>query len=225
MKQSTDELIATLSGDLSRVEPLGRLREIALSVLGISLPFYLYWLVSRGLRHQFAAGELPDTVYFEVVGILLLLAAGGIVAGLASSIPGREMAVRLGQGLFVSGLVVGFLVLGFEWITGTTSLVEGGLSSLPCVTGAAMLSIPSTFLVTRFILRGAAPDLPVTLALACAGGMGIAAMVVHLTCPNPDAMHLMLGHALAPLVAGLFALFVLSLIIAMLSRAVPSSNS
>lgn len=217
MKPSTEALIHELAADLPPVKPLGRLRDTIVAALGISLPFYLYWFITSGVRRQFRQGELPDGVYLMVASALLLVAAGGLLAGLAAAIPGREDASQLGRNLFLSGLAAGLSVLGYHWALGSTSVFEVSRSSAQCAMGAAMLAIPSALLVARFTARGAALHFPRALSLACAGGMGVSAGVIHLTCSHADPIHLVLGHALAPFAGGLVVLTGLSIAVGLAS--------
>ncbi|MBW2726432.1 MAG: hypothetical protein JRE71_18790 [Deltaproteobacteria bacterium] len=213
MTQSTDAMIRELAADLAPVKPLGRVRDTVLTTLGISLPFYGYWLITSGLREQFRQGGMPDFVYSMVAIALLLIAVGGLAAGLAAVIPGREDDARLGRNILFAGLALGILVLFTQWSLGITAVLDVSGPSVQCAMAAGMLAIPSALLVARFtfMARGAARHFPRALSLACAGGMGVSSGVVHLTCSHADPLHLVLGHAFAPFAGGLVVLIVASI--------------
>jgi hypothetical protein len=214
--QSTDAMIRELAATLAPVKPLGRVRDAVLIALGVSLPFYGFWIFSSGVREQFAGGTPPSFVYSIVALLLLAVAAGGVVAGLASAVPGREDAARLGRKVLFAALMLGFLVLGFQLSsrseTWAASILDVSGSSLQCAMAAAMLSIPSALLLGRFTLRGAARHVPISLALALVGGMGVSSAAVHLTCSHPAPIHLILGHGFAPFAGGLATLILASVI-------------
>lgn len=211
MTQSTEAMIRQLAADLAPVKPLGRVRDTVLAALAISLPFYGYWLITSGVREQFRRGEMPDFVYLVVAIALLLVAVGGLIAGLASAVPGREDDARLGGGVLFAGLTLATLVLAAQWILGTPAILEISRSSIQCAMAAGMLAIPSALLVARFTVRGAARHFPWALSLACAGAMAVSSAVVHLTCSHAEPIHLVLGHGFAPFAGGLVVLIVVSI--------------
>lgn len=210
MSRSSEELIRNLSRDLPAVVPMGRLRDTVLVGLGFALPFFAFWIFGSGVREQFLRGETPDGVYLTVACVALLLAVGGLVAGLASAIPGREDAYRLGRNLGLAGLALGIAVLGYQISLGSTSGVEvwSGVwrSSGACATGATVLGLPIALFAARYIVRGFAPRQGLALSLACGGAVGFAAAVVHLTCSYADPLHQIIGHGLAPITGGLVIL-------------------
>lgn len=212
MTQSTDEMIRELATNLTPVKPLGRVRDTVFAALGISLPFYGYWLITSGVRDQLRLGEAPDLVYLTVGIAQLLVAIGGLGAGLAAAVPGREDTARLGRGIFLAGLGLGILVLGTQWSAGTGVILDVSRSSLQCATAAAMLAVPSALLLARFTVRGAARHFPRSLSLACMGAIGVSSAVVHLTCSHAESIHLVLGHGFAPLAGGLVILIALTLV-------------
>lgn len=225
MSRSTDDLILRLSGSLPPVKPLRRLRETLLVVVGIPLPVYALWLMTRGIPHGFAQGEAPESLFLAVMSILVLLAGGGLVAGLAAAIPGREGAERIGRVIFWAVSAIGLLLVGYQCLHGTGPIVKDSLSGIPCALFAAMLSIPSAAMVTRNIMRGAALDRHRAIALACAGSMGVGAVIVHLSCANSEPLHLLAGHALSPLVGGTIVLLGVSMMFRYASRAKTSTSS
>ncbi len=202
MPGSTEDLIRELAGDLPAVKPIARVRAIAGIALAASLPVYAWWFSAQGLRHQFVDGEAPGLVYLLATLAMALLAAGGLVFGLTSVIPGREDDARTGRRVFGAGISVAAALFFFQWFAGPTSIVEGVRSSFHCATGALWLALPAGIIFGSYVLRGLARSLPAALAAAFTGGMAVAAVMVHLTCPHPDPFHMVLGHALAPLYGG-----------------------
>lgn len=210
MKQSSEDLIAQLSAELAPVKPLARLRDTILAAVGISIPFYLGWVVAKGVRRQLGRGEMPEAEFLMVWGILLLLAAGGLIAGLSAAIPGREAARRLGRNLSLAGLGLSFIAMAYLVFFGGASLAESAGAALSCTIWSGLLAVPSALFVARFVVRGAAPQLSRSIALVCAGGIGMSAAVIHLTCSRAEPIHLLLGHGLAPVAGGLVLLIVVS---------------
>jgi len=202
MSRSTEELIRELAGDLPAVRPLGRVRAVLAFALAVSLPFYAWWYASHGLRHQFVEGQVPGLMYLLAASTLALLAAGGLVCGLTSAIPGRENDARAGRLIFVAGALIALAALFVRGFVDETTLLEGFVSSQGCIRGAVLLSLPAGLVIGRYVMRGAARSRPAALAVGFAGGVGLAAVIVHLTCPHPDALHMVVGHAAAPLYAG-----------------------
>ncbi|MCP5039903.1 MAG: DUF1109 family protein [bacterium] len=199
MSPSTERLIRDLATDLPPVRPLARLRSVAALALSLSAPFYAYWYFTYGFRHQFQQGRAPEVMYLLVAVAIVLLAIGGALFGLASAVPGRNADARRGRSLFGTGLGMGLLLLLWQWLAGETSLGEASRTSAYCVRGAALLAIPAALVAAGFVCRGVSRSLPVALAAGCAGGMALASLVVHSTCPHPDPLHMVLGHAMAPL--------------------------
>lgn len=215
MAPSTDDLIRELASDLPPVKPLARVRIVVASLLGLSLPVFIWWLTSRGLRHQFEAGEAPTLAYLLATAVMLLLAAGGLLFGLTSVIPGREKEARAGRRLFGAGLGVGVVLFFLYWLSGGSPIVETLASSRSCARGSLLLAIPAGLVVAYYVYRGAARSLPVALAASFTGAAGVSALMVHLTCAHPDPFHMVLGHALAPLYGGVALLGLGSLVVAL----------
>jgi hypothetical protein len=194
---------------------MARARTIAGLALAASLPVYVWWFGGQGLRHQLVEGQAPSLVYILAALVMVLLAAGGLVFGLTSVIPGRENDARVGRRIFGLGVGVATALFFFQWFAGSTALVEGVRSSLHCAAGALWLALPAGIIVGGYVLRGLARSLPAALAAAFTGGMGLAAVMVHLTCPHPDPLHMVLGHALAPLYGGVASIALTSVFAAL----------
>lgn len=223
MSDSTENMIRELAAGLPPVKPLGRLRDAILLALLISLPFDAYWLLSSGLREQFRLGESPDVTFLAVAAILVTLLIGGSLAGLAAAIPGREDAFALGRNLTIGGAVAGGLLFAISWVGSGTEIGEVMGSSLQCIIGATTLGVPTSLYLASYVLRGAPVRAPVAIALACAGGIGVSASIVHLTCSHRLAAHLVLGHGLAPIAVGAAVLLSASLVYALGSALRPQS--
>ncbi len=202
MSRTTEELIRDLAGDLPPVKPLARVRTVVGFALLLSLPLFAWWFAEHGLRHQFHAGETPGFSYLASGAALLILAGGGLVFALTSVIPGRERDARAGQLLFGGGVALALSLFAAQGLAGNLHLVDGLHSSRSCILGAVGLAIPAGLVVARYVIRGAPRSLSVALAAGFTGGMGMAAILVHLTCAHADPVHMVLGHALAPLYGG-----------------------
>ncbi len=211
MTDSTDTLIRDLANALSPVRPIVRLRWsigwTAVSAVAIGAVWRLVTRaagIPRPMSSTFDFLHLPP-VYLMVAAILVLSACGGLIAGLSEGIPGRETLARRGRWVALGSGVVTFVVL-------IVTVARFGIpppdpspiafSWLQCGVAAALLAIPPLFVCMRTLLRGTTAHPGRAIYLGCVGAMGLSAAAVHTTCPNLVAFHQLLGHGLAPILAG-----------------------
>ncbi len=215
MSQSTDDFIRALAEDLPPIQPMERLRETLSMALLASLPLSLVWLMTLGLRPELAGSASLPEFYLPIIAILALMAAGGLVAGVADAIPGRESTMMAGRWITALGGLAAIGSLGF---INSHEMSHQAASSIQCVLGTAFLAVPSVALCARFVARGAGVLRRRAFFFACVGGMALSALVIHLSCPESNAMHLILGHALAPTIGSATALGAVLAILSVVSR-------
>jgi len=202
--RSTTALIHELSSDLEAVRPIPRLREVVAGFAGLWLvnAAFAAWL--RGPRPDLLTVFLHGPGYAAVMVGLLLVAAGGVVAGLAYAVPGREQVWRsslivlaLGTAL---GVVPGALLAIYDPMPG----------SHPCELGTDMRCLMFTIVRAVFpcvaliaFLRRSNPERPsLGLAAMLIGSLAGAAVLSHLVCPESMPRHVTLTHAVGPVVVG-----------------------
>jgi len=138
----------------------------------------------------------------------MVAAAGAVVAALASAVPGREPLARAGR-IGAASAAVWSIGCGLWAVVGgagepAASLFAGSAS---CLAHALVLAIPAALAVGFYLSRGAPQHRLFASGVAAAGAAGLGAVAVHATCSVAGGFHLLLGHCLTPIVAGLlFAL-------------------
>ncbi len=208
-ERSTEDLVQQLARDLPPVKPIARLRVAVSAVVGL-------WFAAA-VAMVLMTGELPlvGTAAFwsspVTVAILLGLAAvaaGAVVAGLASAIPGREPLARTGQ----LGAVVAAVWLIGCGLWSAVGSQPGPLSSLlagsaSCLGHAFALAIPAALVACVYLSRGAPQHRKIAAGGVAAGAAGLGALAVHTICSVAGGFHVLLGHCLTPIIAALlFAL-------------------
>lgn len=225
MSERIDGLIAELAADLQPVRRISRLRTVALGVLlGAGLGGVLVLVIS-GFRPGLL--ELAaDPQFLAVFAGLCLMAFGGLAAALGSSVPGRERLGRSGEAALGLGLILA-AGTGFLLYAGSRAMppLEPGWGwiGMRCLLKAGALAVVPVALLARFVAR-AAPFRPLACLAASAGGaLAFGAVAVHLSCPNDEALHVLLFHALAPLLGGAVLFGALYLLVPLRRPATPSA--
>lgn len=200
MTDRTSRLIQTLTRNLQPVRRLPRLRVAVTLALLIAAVTGASLLAVDGLRADLPS-MLRSSMGFSVIVVgLALVALGGVVAALATSVPGREPAAR-------AGLIMGLVGVGLTTVVGSIFLLRGPAAFAPepsyladvnCLSVSCLLSLPPAIGVLAFISRAAPHRLLLTVLAAVTGTVALGALAVHLSCPCVGARHLILGHALAP---------------------------
>jgi hypothetical protein len=210
----TRALIRDLASDLTPVRPLPRIRFVAAAVLLLWLAIGLVGIGVKGLAPTFWETLAMPVSPGGIFAGLLVAGLGGVFAALALAVPGRERLARAGLALGGAGMAIAAGV-GFALLA-RSPLVEWRLPSghdLPCLVTALAVGLVPALALGWFGGR-AAPFRPLTIALAAAAGAAaLGGSVAQATCPGDEAMHLMLGHVLVPMV-GAFVL-TLPLLVAM----------
>jgi hypothetical protein len=207
--RSTDDLVQQLVHNLPPVKPIARLRVAAAGVvaLWVAAVVAMGWMTGAWPR----IGEVAFWSDPITVAILLGLtgaAAGAVVAALASAVPGRESLARAGR-ICAGTAVVWSISCGLWAVVGGESETAASLfaGSASCLVHALVLSVPAALAASFYLSRGAPQHRLIASGVAAAGAAGLGALAVHATCSVASGFHLLLGHCLTPVIAGLlFAL-------------------
>ncbi len=199
MTEQTDAVIRRLSAQLEAVSPVARLRVTGALAGLAAFAFGAAVVAFNGARGDLGTTELPP--FFTPVAVcLLLICVGAMVAALAGSLPGRELAENSAlaiAGLGATGTCVSLL------LTSPAAFEAAELGTvLPCSGSAAIFGVPILACLLHFVRKGVALHPGRGLNLAWASAVAAAAGAVHLTCASNDSLHLILGHGMAPLSAG-----------------------
>jgi hypothetical protein len=195
----TRDLVDRLALELEPVRPLRPLPARLAPVLAVSLALATGVALVTGLRADLVKVLLGDWTFTGVLAGLLLAASGGCAAALASVIPGRELTTRFAGAVAGSGVAIGLAVAAAGTTWGGAGL-EAPLSSLAgCLVRGVALAILPALLGLWLAARGwsARPALTVSLSLLGAGSIG--ALLVHVSCPALDPLHVLSTHVSSPL--------------------------
>lgn len=200
---TAEDRIRDLVQDLRPVRSIPPLRTAVAAALGIFLLIVgADWLLGGlGLRPRTDAAW-SDPAYLAPLLGLTLVALGATTAALASAVPGREGALRLGVCVAGLGMLAaiggGLLGLARSDVHFSTEELAACVS---CMEHAVQLGIASSLLACGFIVHAAMRRPSAGAALALIGGVALGAAAVHSTCPSNSALHQLVAHTLAPLVA------------------------
>jgi len=207
--RSTEDLVQQLVRNLSPVKPIARLRVAAAGVVALWVAAVVATAWMTGAWPRFGDTEFwLDPVAITILLGLGCVAAAAVVAALASAIPGRE---RLAQASGIgAGLAAIWLIgCGLWAVGGNATESAGGLFAgcASCLVHALVLAIPAALAASYYLSRGAPKHRRFASGVAAAGAAGLGALAVHATCSMAGGFHLLLGHCLTPMIAGLvFAL-------------------
>ena len=200
---SVGDVVAELVRGLQPVRRVPRLRVAAAWLALLWSLAVLVAVLARGFRPDLLQVIGSSGAFMVILAGLGLIGVGGVLAALASSVPGREPAVRMGLGLGLVGVLLatgvgGLLVL---WEAGSETLICPFTNDLACFGMACLVALPPALGALTFVSRGSAFR-PLLAVLTCvAGAVGLGALLVHLTCAEPNPRHIILSHTLAPLLA------------------------
>ena len=209
-RDPSQQLVEALVADL---EPVRRLPPLSVSfgaVLAAMVVVGAVVLSLYDLKDELWTTFLRNRTYSSVLIGLGLAALGGSVATLASVVPGRDVVLRVGAGLAVAGLLlaVGISALATPW--GESVLPSPISSHLMCIVrGTCFAALPGAAVLLA-ATRGWSmrPELTAALALLAAGATG--ALLVHLTCPAVDPLHVLATHTSTPILVTLMLTAVLA---------------
>jgi hypothetical protein len=195
----TENLIDRLAANLEPVRPMTPLPVTLAAVLGTAFVVGCVVLATYHPKQELWTTFLSDRTYASVLVGLLLAGAGGCLGTLASVIPGREPLVRGGMLTAVGGLLlaIGAAAVATPWASLDLSGVAG--SHLMCIARGACFAVIPAAAVLYAATRGwsGRPETTVFLALVGTGAVG--ALLVHLTCPAIEPLHVLCTHTSTPL--------------------------
>lgn len=201
----TGRLVRTLIDDLRPVRPMPPLRRALALTLGVGAAAGAIglWLLGANPELLAVASRYPS--FGVIFAGLLVVAVGGVTAALAGAVPGRELEARVAFAVTAVGALTAVGVGGVMALLGPASALTPApaFAAGLCASMAALLSLPAGAVACGFVLRGA-PGRPLAcLAAAAAGVVALGAFANHMACRQHDALHLLVGHALAPLFGAL----------------------
>lgn len=199
---TTDDLVRRLTRELRPVRRVPRLRTVLLGTGIAGLTALAVAVLVRGVDPALVADRLGDPVFTGVLLALLVLGPASAVGALAASIPGREVARRVAADvacLAAGAVLVPVVLLALR----DPDFGRGFSGGLACQAWSLGLGLLPMVPVVVFVAR-ALPRHPWLTAFgAGVAGVAVGALVVHLSCPSRDPAHLLIAHALTPVLGGL----------------------
>jgi hypothetical protein len=183
-------------------------------VIALWLAVAAIGLTLLGLRPDLADAMIGVRGVAVVFAGLGLAGLGGVVAALAMGVPGREVLARAALVLAILGMLiavgVGTLLFAVSPVADTRVSLRADLA---CLTVAILVGLLPAVAVVWFAGR-ALPFRPVIAVLAAAAGTAaLGAITAEASCPHSEMRHLLVAHALAPVVGVL--LLTLPLLVAL----------
>lgn len=218
--RAAEEQIRELARGLAPVRPIPPLRWVlgAAVALGLVAPFAAHWLLGGpGVRPGgIAVVSLP---YLATLAGLVLVAFGALGAALATAVPGREAAARLGARLAVGAGAIA-VAGGVFGIAAGDGLAAGEriTDCLSCIGRSLTLGAGPVLLACAFIVYAAVRRPGTGTAWALAGGVALGAAAVHATCPSESPLHWLVAHTVAPVMAVLLLTVPLATLLARRAR-------
>jgi hypothetical protein len=165
------------------------------------------WLSGSPLPEFIRSIPWGDLPFAAVLVGLALIAVGATLAALASAVPGRETIATASGGAALVG--VALALGGGLWAVSCAPPGRGATLTgcLACMCHAAALAILPGLVASLFLVWAYARRPVVDAGLAAAGTVALGSLVVHMSCRGAGALHMLMGHALAPVLLG-FALAV-----------------
>lgn len=196
-----EDLIRELAGDLAPVQLIPRIRTVMAGVIALWFAVAAIGISLLGMRPDLAEATIGVRGVALVFAGLGLAGLGGVLAALATGVPGREVLARGALALTIFGVViaavVGALLFAVNPVGGERVTLTGDLA---CLAVAMLVGLLPAVGVVWFAGR-AAPFRPVIAVLAAAAGtVALGAIAAQASCPHSEMRHLMVAHALAPAV-------------------------
>jgi hypothetical protein len=204
--RTAEQIVGDLVEALEPVRFIPRLRTVAAVALVLGAASSAVVFGFRGLRADLAEAVVSPSLVLVAIG-LTGIALGGIAASLGAGVPGREAVLRSGLWVLLCGFVLAAGAAGWCFVSVGAAAWEGmGIRCLSTAFFAGLL--PGLGLLA--FLGFAFPTRPLVAAAAASGGaVGLGAISVHGSCPATGGLHVLVGHALAPLLGGVVLALVL----------------
>lgn len=204
MTQGTQALVRRLASHLEPVRRLSRLRVSGGAIALLSLAVAVAVTALRTLSGRPPLLEMTP-LRASVAIALLIVFGGGLVYGLASSVPGRETLARSGRAVLAGGLSLGLMSVVAMILAGRP---VGSIDlawvhpALVCLSSGTLFALVPAAAIAAFVLGAASFRPSVSVAAGVGGMVGFGAVLVHLTCSGRDALHVLISHVGAPLLLG-----------------------
>jgi hypothetical protein len=196
---SSEDRIRELARQLTPVRPIPPLRAVLAAALGLGgVAVVAHWLLG-GPGPRPVGAVVWGLPYLATLAGLALLTVGALVAALASAVPGREAAIRLGSVAAIFGAALA--VAGGLWGSVTGDAPGGGEAAggyAWCLARALALGAAPALLACAFLSYASLRRPVPSAALALAGGGALGAFAVHATCASDSSLHWLLAHTMAP---------------------------
>jgi hypothetical protein len=200
---TTEDRLRALVRELKPVRPIPPLRVGVAAATGIWLGLLGVLALSgmletRPWRHS----DWSDPAFLLVLVGLALLGFGSTIAALASVVPGRDRATRIGLGVGALGILIA-LTSNRLWISlGDLVMSREELAAcMECLSHATGLGALTALTTCVFVGYGFLRRPNASAALALVGSVAFGAIVVHTSCLATSPVHLLVSHVLAPTIA------------------------
>jgi len=194
----SERLIRALAEDCAPVRRVPRLLFLGGGLAAVWLAVLVIAVAIMGGREGLWSALSGDLLFGGVCAGLALGAVGGAVAGLAGSLPDQEALLRGGGWLAVVGLAWAVGVAGADVIATGASATAVSTSGT-CIGRAALLGALPALVLISVALQGWIARPLVAGGLVLIGGAALGSLVVTIGCPFEGAVHMLVGHALTPM--------------------------
>jgi hypothetical protein len=168
---------------------------------------------------SFGRAVWSNFLFLGLLSCLAAVALGGTLAALTGAVPGREPEGHVAAGVAIAGLL-GAIAAGIAASVASGEFGESLpiQSSLMCALRGAGLGLLPVLAVCLFLGRSLVRRPTFAAALALFGATGLGACFVHASCTAGNAVHMLLGHAAAPLSVTLVLLVPCVLLVMLVSK-------
>ena len=206
-------MLEGLVQNLEPVRPIPPLRSLFLTlalIFGVAVVLNLLWVGFSFTPHS-AWRQAPFLVL--LIG-LVVTAAGSMLAAVSGAIPGREGLARRGRRTACAGALMASLG-GILGLAGADNVVAPFPLSITvaCAWRASALGAVPAAALCIYLARAFERRPGVGAVFACVGAVTMGSGLVHASCPSREALHLLLGHWIAPLGLALLLALPFSLLI------------
>jgi len=216
----TEDRIRELARDLEPVKPIPRLRTVGIGLLvswGVALVVDVW--VGGPMPRSPGDPVFTTPSYLAALAGAVLVAYGATSAALASTVPGRAAAVRLGLRLTLAGVLLAFAGWAFGVTREPVDHYGDELGTIfACGVRSIAIGLVPALLCTAFALHAVLRGALATAALVLAGGAGLGAVAVQMSCASTAPLHQLLAHSLSPLFAVVVLTAPLALLMARFAR-------
>jgi len=218
-EHSTEALLRRLSRDVAPVRPLPSLRRLSLLLLAVlGGVLALEAAVAGGPAGLVAGAPWSSGASLLLLAGLALAAAGAAGGALAGAVPGREREARAARALAGLGLLVA-TGGALAWLRQAAAEPElPWASSLGCAARSLLLGLAPGALLLGFLAWGCEPRPRRGALLATGAAAAAGATLVHASCSDSGALHVVLGHCAVPLALAALAALPLGALLARARR-------